>query len=320
MTVVINPEILAVRKDQIAAFGAFDITTLPTAEGRAMLDAAGVSMNDGTPKVSCIIDHVIDGPGGPLRLREIRPVDRPDRIGAILYIHGGGWFACNVETHDRMMRVLALESGCTVIGVDYRLSPEHVFPAALHDCIAAWEWIGSRADALRIDTACMAVAGDSAGGNLALALAIERRDNELPMPIGIATAYACLAPGLDTESSRMFGRGGYGLTHERMQWYWNHYLGPAKDDPPPLATPLHAALAGLPPIFLGIAEADTVSGDSQILHDRVSAAGGDATLSLWRGAVHGFLQMTRDVAIARDAVREMALHLADCIANRVNPR
>jgi acetyl esterase len=313
MTVAIDPEILAARAKQAAESGPFDVTALPTAEGRRLADKAAMAFNDGTPALPRVEDIMIDGPGGPLRLRVFEP-ESPRGRGAILYIHGGGWFACSVDTHDRMMRLLAIETGVTVIGVDFRLSPEHAYPAALHDCIAAWEWLQEQAQTLGIDPVRVAVAGDSAGANLALALTLDRRDRGLAMPVGGALLYACLAPGLDTESSRTFGQGGYGLTHERMQWYWDNYLGEAKIDPPILATPLHADLRGLPPQFLGIAEADTVADDSRLLLDRLTAAGVEATLTSWPGTVHGFLQMTRDVASAREAVRETAKRLAEWVA------
>lgn len=305
----IDPEILAVRARQARETAPFDVTALPVAEGRRLSDAASIALNDGLPEVRSVEDRLIDGPGGSLRLRVMKPDGQRGR-GAILYIHGGGWFACSIETHDRMMRTLAADAGVTVVGVDFRLSPEHRYPAALHDCIAAWDWIQAHAGMLGIDAARIAVAGDSAGGNLALALMLDRRDRRLATPACGALFYACLAPGLDTESSRAFGQGGYGLTDERMQWYWRNYLGEAGAAPPVLARPLHADPRGLPPLFLGIAEADTVADDSRLLLDRLHRAGVDATLTVWRGAVHGFLQMTRDVAAARAAVRDAAGWLA----------
>ena len=312
MAVAIDPEILAGRAAQAAAVTPFDVTALPTAEARRLADAAALFFNDGQPEVAAVEDRSIAGPGGALRLRLYRP--SPSHGGAILYIHGGGWFACNVDTHDRLMRSLAAESGATVVGVDFRLSPEHPFPAALEDCIAAWDWLDAHCAELGVDAERLAVAGDSAGANLALALTVDRRDRGRRMPVGGALLYGCFAPGIDSESYRRFGQGEYGLTADRMAWYWQRYLGPASDAPPCLATPLLCDHRGLPPLFLGIAEADPVADDSRLLHDRLRDAGVDARLETWPGTVHGFLQMTRDVAVARDAVREIARALASWVS------
>jgi len=304
----IDPEILAARAAQAQVVPPFDVTALPTAEARALADRAAASFNDGLPAIATVEDHRIDGPGGDLRIRRYRPALAGR--GAILYIHGGGWFACSVDTHDRMLRTLANEAGVTVFAVDFRLAPEHPFPAALHDCIAAWDRVRANAAGFGIDPDRIAVAGDSAGGNLALALAIDRRNRKLPMPAGGALLYACLAPGIESDSSRRYGPGGYGLTADRMGWYWDNYLGPAKAAPPALATPLCCAMEGLPPQFIGIAEADTIADESRLLYEKLRAAAVPAELVMWPGAVHGFLQMTRDVALARRAVRETALALA----------
>ncbi len=307
--VVIDSEILAARILQAKAAPALDITALPTAEARRLANAAAMIFNDGAPFVARVEDFMVPTAGGDLQLRLYQP-ESARGCGAVLYIHGGGWFACNVDTHDRMMRVIADTAGVSVVGVDFRLSPEHPFPAAFDDCRAAWAWLQEHAAEQGIDPARVAVAGDSAGANLALALSVHLRDTGQFMPVGGALLYGCFAPGLDTDTMRRFGQGGYGLTAARMGWYWDNYLGPATADPPVLATPLHADLTGLPPQFLGIAEADTVSDDSRLLLARLEAARVPAEFVVWRGATHGFLQMTRDVALARTAVEETARALA----------
>lgn len=305
MAIPIDPEIIAARAAQAARFPAFDVTVLPPAEARARANAAARYFNDGLPEMGGVEDRRIQGPGGLIRLRIYTPIAATAR-GAIFYLHGGGWCAGDVDTHDRMLRLLAQQSGSVLFGVDYRLSPEQPHPAALDDCLAAWEWIERRARRYALDPARFAFAGDSAGANLALSLAIRLRDAGRTMPVGCALLYGCFAPGLDTESARTFGMGPYGLTAERMAWYWGSYLGPAKDAPPVEATPLYADLAGLPPIFLGVAEADTVADDSRFLLERLETAMVPAELVVWPGAVHGFLQMTRDVPLARAAIDDVA--------------
>lgn len=301
----IDPEILAARGAQAEAHPAFDVTRLPIAEGRRLANAAASFFNDDRPKMASIHDEAIGSAEQPVRVRVYRPAN-PRGHGAILYIHGGGWYACSVDTHDRLMRLLAEDSGLTVAGVDFRLAPEHPFPAALEDCIAAWDWLQGQSAESGIDPERVVVAGDSAGGNLALALTLWLRDERRRMPAGAAILYGCLAPGIITDTSTRFGQGGYGLTAERMEWYWRNYLGPAADAPPSLAAPLYAELDGLPPIFIGIAEADTIADESRMLLQRLQAVGVSAELKVWEGAVHGFLQMTRDVALARNATTDVA--------------
>lgn len=312
MAADIDPEILAARAAQSGAVPPFDVMQLPAQEGRRLADAASLFFNDGLPPVD-VVEDVEIGTEHRLRLRLYRPSARRTH-GGILYLHGGGWYACNVDTHDRIMRCLARDAGAIVVGVDFRLAPEHPFPAALDDCLAAWDWLSSHGDRLGIDPARIAVAGDSAGGNLALALAMALRDRGRCGPAGLALFYPCLAPGVESPSSRLYGQGGYGLTAERMEWYWAAYLGPHRSAPPPLATPLHGDMRDLPPVFIGIAEADTIADESRMLHERLVEAGVPAELKLWEGAVHGFLQMTRDAAIARDAVGDIVQALEPWIA------
>ncbi len=294
MAVEIDPEILAVRARMAAHTGPFDIMALPPAEGRRLIDAAAAILNDGLPEMRTVEDHDAAG----MRVRLYTPPDvKTD--GWLYYIHGGGWFACSVDTHDRMLRMLAQLTGARVLSPDYRHAPEHPYPVPLDDCAKGLEW------GLRHGLgAQFAFGGDSAGANMALALSLRLRGLGRPMPRGLALLYGCYAPGLNTMSTEAFGKGGYGLTHDRMEWYWQNYLGGIDAAE---AMPLHANLAGLPPVFLGIAEADTVADDSRLLAEKLE----QSTVKVWPGATHGFLQMTRDVAIARAAVENVASALRD---------
>jgi acetyl esterase len=288
MAVAIDPEILAVRAAMAAATGPFDIMTLPPAEGRALIDKAALTLNDGLPEMAAVEDDDVGG----MRVRVYTP--RTLIPGTWLYyLHGGGWFACSVDTHDRMLRLLAELTGAQVVSPDYRHAPEHPYPAPLDDCARGLDWAMARRPGGRF-----VLAGDSAGANMALSLALRLRDAERA-PAGLALLYGCFAPGLETESARLFGAGGYGLTDARMQYYWANYLAGADAVE---AMPLRAELAGLPPVFLGIAEADTVADDSRLLAAKLDRA----ELKMWPGATHGFLQMSRDVALARTAIADVA--------------
>jgi acetyl esterase len=286
-----------------------DVTKLPTAEGRRLVNLAAHVLNDGRPELPYVETIHIGGPGGPLRARLYQPENAAGK-GAIYYIHGGGWFACNIDTHDRMLRFLAAQSGLTVFALDYRLSPEHVYPAALEDCLAGWRWLCANAPHLRINPGRIAIAGDSAGANLALALCISERDAGRALPAASALLYGCFAPGIETASRARYGTGQYGLTGARMDWYWANYLGSHKPAPPYLAAPLHADLRGLPPHTIGIAECDILADENRLLAARLHNAGGQVEVECWPKLTHGCLQMTRDVQAARDAITLVARALA----------
>jgi acetyl esterase len=309
----IDPEIARARALMAQAVPGLDIMKLPTAEGRRLLNLMADVLNDGKPELPHVETLQITAPDGPIRARLYQP-EHAGR-GAIYYIHGGGWFACNVDTHDRMLRFLAQQSGLSVFSPDYRLSPEHAYPAALEDCLAGWQWLRDNASRLQIDPSRIAIAGDSAGANLALALCLAERAAGRDLPAASALLYGCFAPGIETPSRARYSTGQYGLTGARMDWYWANYLGGHKPAPPFLAAPLHADLHGLPPHYIGIAECDVLADENQLLATRLREAGTQVDMQIWPKLTHGCLQMTRDVQAARDAVTSVAKALAAWVRN-----
>jgi acetyl esterase len=295
---MIDPEIAAARAKQAASAAPFDITKMPITAARPLANAMAMYFNDGTPALAQVETFEIAGPGGPLRARLYRP-EAPKR--AVLYLHGGGWATCNVDTHDSLMRRLALAGDCSVLGLDFRLAPEHPFPAPLDDAIAAWRWLHANATKLALPTNQLGVAGDSAGANLAIGVSLRERDVGHEMPRATACFYGAFAPTFNTSSYRELGDGRFGLTTERMRWYWTQFLGGTLAAPL-LARPLDANLRGLAPIYLGIAALDPIADDSRALAQRLAAANTDCEVDEWPGAVHGFMQMGRDVALARAAI------------------
>ncbi len=310
----IDPEILRARALMAQAAPPQDITKLPAAEGRRLINLAAEVINDGKPDLPHVETFHIAGPGGSLRVRLYRP-QAACGPGAIYYIHGGGWFACNIDTHDRMLRFLAARSGLAVFSLDYRLSPENIYPAALKDCIAGWQWLRANAPHLCIDPSRIAITGDSAGANLALALCIFERDAGRPLPAASALLYGCFAPGIETASRARYGTGQYGLTGARMDWYWSNYLGGHKPAPPYLATPYNADLRGLPPHYIGIAECDILADENRMIAERLASAGTRVDVAVWPKLTHGCLQMTRDVNAARQAVTAVANTLLALVQN-----
>jgi len=298
----IDPEIIQARKLRAPFLVGVDLINMPSAEAREIADKSQMVFNDAKPELARVQDFNVPGPGGPIRARLYHPEGASEQA-SIFYVHGGGWFACNVDTHDRMLRYMAQISGLSVFAFDFRLSPEFPYPAALDDSRAVWNWLHANGKGIGIPTERVVISGDSAGGNLALALAIDQRDTQGVTPAGLALLYSCFAPGLKTESRENYGNPRFGLTGERMDWYWANYLGTDDfDNVPPLAAPLYADLAGLPPVYLGIAECDVVADDSRLLASRLSDAGVPVELDVWLRGAHGMLQMTRDVHSARDAV------------------
>lgn len=302
----IDPEIIEARKLRAPILAGVDLANMPPPQAREVADRSQMVFNDGKPDLDRAEDLYAPGPGGPIRARIYQPADaRTD--ASIFYVHGGGWFASNVDTHDRLLRSLARASGMAILAFDFRLSPECPYPAPLDDTRAVWRWLHDNATALQIPVGKVVAAGDSAGGNLALALAIDQRDAAGPTPVGLALFYAPFAPGLKTRSREAYGHPRFGLTGRQMDWYWSNYLGAGSfDNPPALAAPLYADLAGLPPIYLGVPECDVVADDSRLLADRLRDAGVPAQLEVWPRGAHGMLQMTRDVQIARDAIASIA--------------
>jgi acetyl esterase len=282
-----------------------DVTKLPIQEARPLSDRIAEHWREPRPGPLDVADFSIAGPAGALGLRLYRPqVD--GRLPVLFFLHGGGWTFCNLDTHDRLMRLMAIQAGAAVLGVAYRLAPEAPFPAALEDADAALAWLSEAGSALALDPRRIVYGGDSAGANLALGLLLRRRDSKAALPLGAALFYGCFGPEFDTQSHRRNGGGAYNLTTERMRWFWNNYLGGSGTTPHLHAAPLRAELRGLPPIYLNAAEFDCLLDDSVILAERLAAAGVRCRFDRYDGVIHGFLQMSREVSIARQAIADAA--------------
>lgn len=307
----LDPEILEARRQQAAGLPAVDFTKLPPAEGRAVANRAALFFNDGLPAVAAVEDFFIPGTE-PLRARFYRPLGPAS--GTIFYLHGGGWFHCNVDTHDCLMRTLVQESGLNLLGVDYRLAPEHPHPAALRDALATWRWLHENARELKLDHTRLAIAGDSAGANLALAFVLGERDAGRPLPAAQALFYGCYAPNFQTESHRANGDGRFGLTTERMRWYWANYAGADLSNLAVSAAPLMGNFVGLPATYLSLAALDPLADDTRELAARMKLARVPTVLREWPRTGHGFMQMIRKVAVARAAVTDAATFLSQSLA------
>lgn len=288
---------------------AVDYAAIPIAEGRRIFEHGHLAWSAPEPPVAQIRDCEIRGPAGSLRLRLYQNDTRPRRP-AVLYVHGGGWTFGSLETHDRIMRVLARESGAVIVGVDYRLSPEHPFPAGLDDTLAALTWLETGGAGDAVDRTRLALAGDSAGANLALAALLRRKTAALRTAV---LFYGCYVPEFDSASHRRCGGGAFGLTTERMRWYWKNFLGREPLETTSMAAPGRADLQGLPPLYLTAAGLDPLLDDTLALARRLADAGVRYRLDVFPGVVHGFLQMNRELAMARTSLSAASRYLAETL-------
>jgi acetyl esterase len=299
--VYIDPETAAILRE-IAEAGLPPMSSLSVAAARAQAEEGNRAWNQDPPTLASVTELAMPGPAGPIRLRHYRPRQAAS-LPLVIYCHGGGFVLCSLATHDRVMRLLALDSGAAVLGVDYRMAPEHPFPAPLDDCIAAVRWIRSEARGLGIDPDRIVLAGDSAGANLALACLLGLRDEGDASVQGGALFYGCFWRRFDTPAHARFGDGSWRLGTAEMRWFWQHYLGdPAT--PNPRAEPLHADLGGLPPLLLTAAALDPLYDDTIELDRRLAAAGVARQLEVYPGLVHGYMQWTLRCAAARAAMRD----------------
>lgn len=257
------------------------------------------------PEIASIEDRRIPGMGGEIPIRIYRDTsDRP--APGVVYFHGGGWVLGSINTHDKLCRDLAKEAGAVVVSVDYRLAPEHKFPAAAEDAYAATCWAGAHAEELGIDAGKLAVAGDSAGGNLAAAACLMIRDRGSPKPAMQVLIYPITDSNFDTASYRENAEGYY-LTRDTMEWFWREYLSSPADGEQPYASPLRAAdLSNLPPALVMTAFYDPLRDEGEAYAKRLSAAGVPTQLVRYDGLVHGFLRRTDIFNQAKIAFEQVA--------------
>jgi acetyl esterase len=305
------PEAKAVL-DWIAAAKTPPYDTLPPAEARLQYRETRKLLTPPLPDVAGVQDRAIPGPHGPIPIRCYRPLgSKPDDVLPVLvFFHGGGWTIGDLETHDWVCRSLANETPCSVVAVDYRLGPEHKFPKAVDDAFAATRWVAENAGDLAVDGGRLAVAGDSAGGNLAAVVTLIARDEGGP---GIAFQLL-IYPGTKIEadfpSLRDFGDG-YLLTTRLITWFRECYVRGPEDCTDWRTSPLLARdHSRLPPALVITGEYDPLLDEGRAYADRLQSAGVSTTYSCYPGMIHGFLTMARVIPVANAAIREGAQALA----------
>ncbi|MGL5736869.1 MAG: alpha/beta hydrolase [Beijerinckiaceae bacterium] len=287
--------------DAARAAPKIDLRAMPITEARATFIAQQTPWAWCPHPMHAVHDLEIPTAAGPMRARLYHPT-ATDGLPLVIFAHGGGWTFGNIDTHDGTMRWLAATSACAVLGFDYRLAPEHPFPAAHEDMIAAIAFAHTGALGPAFDPTRLALAGDSAGANIALGALMAMRDNGQKAAATACLFYGCYAPVFDTESHSTNGVE-YLLTTDMMRWYWRNFLGGHDNGrAPATCAPLFADLNGLPPLYLNAAGLDPLLDDTTILSARLARAGVRHRLDIWPGVVHGFLRLARELPLAQQAL------------------
>lgn len=291
----------------VKLFGADDVVA-----GREAIEA-NMGMAGPGEDVEHVDDRTIPGPDGDIRVRVYRPKsDGP--LPVLVYYHGGGWVICSIDTHDSLCRELTNRTGCIVVSVDYRLAPEHKFPAAAEDAYAAYIWVATHGSEIGGDIERIAIGGDSAGGNLTAVVALMARDRGAPSPVFQLLVYPVTDHDFELPSM-IENAEGYLLGRADMQWFWGHYLSDPSEADNPYAAPLRAeSVAGTPPALVITAEYDPLRDEGEAYGARLIEAGVPTTVTRYDGMFHGFFQMGAMLDRGRDAVAEAASALQQAFA------
>ncbi len=312
----LHPEIQALVEQMLADPDATDIAASTPEEAREFYREVGAMFGPG-PEVASVAYRTVPGPAGPIPIRVYQP-SGSGPFGVFVFYHGGGWVIGDLDTHDRECRVLCKDAGCLVVSVDYRLAPEHPYPAAADDAFAALRWIGENAAEIGGDPQRLAVGGDSAGGNLAAVVALLARDAGGP-PLRLQLL---VYPVIDVRSpngfpSRKENEEGPFLTLAVMEWFERHYfssrgasskgsagIGDAGRLEPKASPLLAPSLAGLPPALVVTAELDPLRDEGEAYARALEAAGVATTLHRYDGMPHMFFQLSAISGDARELLAE----------------
>ena len=293
----------------LAGSGQQPLHRLGVQQARAEFDMFQPVMSGRAAPVAEIVDRTIAGPGGRLRVRFYRPAGSVARLlPTILYFHGGGWVIGSLEAYDLPCRFFCARSGCAVVAVDYRLAPEHKFPAALDDAVAAFRWLAAEGTELGIDPDRIVVAGDSAGGTLATVVAQLVR-GEARTPCLQWLIYPATDLAADMPSHKSCGQG-FLLTQADMEWFRGLYLNDLSEIADPRVSPLRAPdLSGLPPALIFTAGLDPLRDEGQAYAERLTAAGVKTVHREFDSLIHGFVGMRGALQAAARAMDDMVAGL-----------
>ncbi len=272
--------------------------------------AAMRPQTDSPEPVAQVHEMTVPGPAGDIPARGYLPTDDPSGLPTIVYYHGGGWVIGDLDSHDAVARALCNRAGMSVLSVDYRLAPEAKYPAAAEDAYAAVAWINSMYDQQGGRSDRIAVAGDSAGGNLAAVVAQMARDRGGPRIDAQVLIYPVTDFNFETESYKVNGGGEYGLSEEGMRWFWDLYLNDHAEGSQPYASPLQANdLANLPRSLTITAEYDSLRDEGEAYAQALAAAGVQSSCTRYDGVIHGFVSAFEAVPEGNQALDQIAAEL-----------
>jgi acetyl esterase len=256
------------------------------------------------PEVAHVEDRTIPGPAGDIPVRLYRG-SNDSTLPLLVYFHGGGWVIGDLDSHDAACRAYASGANCAVLSIDYRLAPEHRYPAAAEDCYAALVWAAAHGEALGADTTRIALSGDSAGGNMTIAVSLMARDRGGPRVLLQVPIYPVADHDFTTSSYQQCAEG-YGMGAADMRWFWDHYVPDVSRRNEAYASPLRAeSLKGLPPALVITAEYDVLRDEGEAYARRLQQAGVPTTLRRYKGMIHGFVGQFAVMDQGRVAVNQI---------------
>ena len=289
------------------------VGSVPPPEMRERFNEDVSGWNLDLPEIHATEDFQIETGAGAVPVRLYDPEDRNKELPCLIFIHGGGWIVGDLETNERTLRLLAIRAGIRVLSVDYPLAPENKFPLGLDACVAVTRWVHQNGRDWGIDPDRLAIGGDSAGGNLALATALDLRNaGENWLRLGLLI-YPALSPHADTESHQSFGQGEFGLDTDAMHYFWGEYLANGSQKNDPRAAPLLADMGSMPPMYIVTAGLDALTDDSRILEQKLKEFGIEVIHRHYPGMIHGFFSMALFLDIGEKAVNEAAAALAETL-------
>ena len=301
--------------EQMAALNAPPIHTLTPELVRMGIKMQLANDTSEPESVAQVVNRTIPGPVSEIPVRIYTPTGSGP-FPSLVFFHGGGWVICDLDTHDSLCRSLCNDAGCVVVSVDYRLAPEHKFPAAPEDCYTATLWVAGHAAEIHANSGKIAIGGDSAGGNLTAVVAQMVRDQggphlALQLLIYPATDFTFDGPSIHENGQDYF------LTVDDMSWFMNHYLNSDTDKKNPLASPLQSAnLRGLPPALVITGEYDPLRDEGETYGKRLKEAGVAVTISRYNGVIHGFLSLEPLTDKGKQAIEECAQALRVAFATQ----
>jgi acetyl esterase len=286
----------------------------PLPELRQQLRTMVTLMDEPAPPLARVEDIGIPGPAGEIPARVYADSVGGAPLPVVAYFHGGGWVQGDLETHHGLCARLAKHAGVLVVAIDYRLAPEHKFPAAVDDCLAAYRWLRTHGRDLDADTARVAVAGDSAGGNLSAVVSQLAASGGSPLPTCQVLIYPAVDFSLETDSHRELAEG-HIIPRDRILWYSQQYLRSEADKTDLRAAPLRAqTLAGQPPAMIVTAGFDPLRDEGKAYGDRLRKEGVDVVYREYPGEIHAFVSLTKAIPQGTAATLEIAEYLRTRLA------